>query len=148
MSNGWTDRKGRTLNNFLVNCPTGSMFVKSVDASNYAKTGEKLAELLDTFIEEMGEKNIVQLITNNGSNYVAADKELCLKRPHVFWTPCVAHCIDLMLEDIGKIPKVQKVIQKGVKVMGYIYVYGMIFYNYLQLSGGSLMEPKLRSCNC
>ena len=39
----------------------------------------------------------------------------------MFWTPCAAHCIDLMLEDIGKIPKVQKVIQKGVKVVGYIY---------------------------
>ncbi|CAI8594946.1 unnamed protein product [Vicia faba] len=121
MSDGWTDRKGRTLINFLVNCPAGTMFVRSVDASDYAKTGEKLAELLDTFIEEMGEKNVVQLITDNGSNYVAAGKILCLKRPHMFWTPCAAHCIDLMLEDIGKIPKVKKVIQKGVKVVGYIY---------------------------
>ena len=56
MSDGWTDRKGRTLINFLVNCPAGTMFVRSVDASDYAKTGEKLAELLDTFIEEIGEK--------------------------------------------------------------------------------------------
>ncbi|CAI8597137.1 unnamed protein product [Vicia faba] len=51
MSDGWTNRKGRTLTNFLVNYPTGTMFVKSVDASNYAKTEKKLAELLDTFIE-------------------------------------------------------------------------------------------------
>ena len=56
MSDGWTDRKGRTLINFLVNYPKGTVFVKSVDASNYAKMGEKLAKLLDTFIEEMGEK--------------------------------------------------------------------------------------------
>ncbi|XP_058766446.1 uncharacterized protein LOC131640050 [Vicia villosa] len=74
MSDDWTDIKGRTLINFLVNCPTGTMFVKSVDASNYAKTGVKLAKLLDTFIEEMGEKNVFQLVTDNGSNYVAAGK--------------------------------------------------------------------------
>ncbi|XP_058746821.1 uncharacterized protein LOC131619774 [Vicia villosa] len=84
-------------------------------------TGDKLADLLDTFIEEIGEKNIVQLITDTGSNYVAAGKALCLKRHHMFWTPCAANCIDLMLEDIEKIPKVQKVIQKGFKVVGYIY---------------------------
>ncbi|XP_050909185.1 uncharacterized protein LOC127122955 [Lathyrus oleraceus] len=121
MSDGWTDRKGRTLINFLVNCPTGTTFVKNVDASDYGKTRDKLVELLDTFIEEMGEQNIVQLITDNGSNYVVASKILTSKRPNMFWTPCEAHCIDLMLEDIGKIPKVDKVIKNGVKVMGYIY---------------------------
>nr|KYP34542.1 hypothetical protein KK1_044500 [Cajanus cajan] len=42
-------------------------------------------------------------------------------RPHLFWTPCAAHCLDLMLEDIGKIPKVKRVIQRGIKLVGYIY---------------------------
>ncbi|KAL2337368.1 hypothetical protein Fmac_011814 [Flemingia macrophylla] len=43
-------------------------------------------------------------------------------RPHLFWTPCVfAYCLDLMLEDIGKIAKVKRVIQRGIKLVGYIY---------------------------
>lgn len=29
--------------------------MKSVDALDYVKTGDKLAELLDTFVEEMSE---------------------------------------------------------------------------------------------
>ncbi|CAK8561487.1 unnamed protein product [Lathyrus sativus] len=87
MSDGQTDRKGRILINFLVNCPVGTMFVISVDASNYAKTGDKLAELLDTFVEKMGEKDVVQLITDNESNYVAAGKILTSNRPNKFWTP-------------------------------------------------------------
>ena len=33
MSDGWSDAKGRTLLNFLVQCPKGTMFIKSVDAS-------------------------------------------------------------------------------------------------------------------
>lgn len=74
MSDAWTDKKNRTLINFLVNCPTGSMFVKSVDASAYMKTGEKLFELLDSFVEEIGEHKVVQLVTDNGSNYVLAGK--------------------------------------------------------------------------
>lgn len=32
MSDGRTDRKGRTLINFLVNSPAGTMLVKSIDA--------------------------------------------------------------------------------------------------------------------
>jgi hypothetical protein len=31
-------------------------------------------ELLDSFVEEVGEKNVVQLVTDNGSNYVLAGK--------------------------------------------------------------------------
>ncbi|KAH1232957.1 hypothetical protein GmHk_09G025506 [Glycine max] len=115
MSDGWTDRKNRTLINFLVNCSLGTQFVRSVDASEYMKTGQKIFELLDSFVEEIGEKNVIQVVTDNGS------KILQVTRPKIFWTPCAAHCLDLMLEDIGKIPKVKRVIQRGIKLVGYIY---------------------------
>ncbi|MCI92157.1 hypothetical protein A2U01_0113453, partial [Trifolium medium] len=42
------------------------MFVKSIDASAYTKTRDKLYELLDAFVEEIGEQNVVQLVTDNG----------------------------------------------------------------------------------
>ena len=43
------------------------------------------------------------------------------KRPKLFWTPCAAHCIDLMLEDIGKIPTIKRAIKNVVFVVGFIY---------------------------
>ncbi|KAG5022664.1 hypothetical protein JHK85_019006 [Glycine max] len=94
----------------------GTQFVRSVDASEYMKTGQKIFELLDSFVEEIGEKNVIQVVTDNGSNYVKQ-----VMRPRIFWTPCAAHCLDLMLEDIEKIPKVKRVIQRGIKLVGYIY---------------------------
>jgi hypothetical protein len=54
----------------------------------------KLYELVNSFVEEIGERNVVQLITNNGSNYVMAGKLLSDTRSHMFWTPCPAHCIE------------------------------------------------------
>ncbi|GJT77109.1 uncharacterized protein Tco_1043834 [Tanacetum coccineum] len=78
-------------------------------ASSYMHTADKLFDLLDDFIEEIREANVVQVVTDNGANYVAAGKLLEVKRPNLYWTPCAAHCIDLMLEDIGKIPKVDLV---------------------------------------
>lgn len=47
-------------------------------------------------------------------------KMLQVKRPHLYWTPCAAHCIDLMLEDIGKMPKITKVLKKSMKVHAYL----------------------------
>ena len=72
MSDGWTDGKERSLVNFLVNSSRGIMFMKSIDAFFMVKTGEKLFELLDSWVEEVGEANVVQVMTNNASNYVAA----------------------------------------------------------------------------
>ena len=126
MSDDWTDTKRRTLINFLVNSPAGTMFVKSVDASIYIKIGQKLFELLDSFVDEIGESNNVHLVTDNGSSYVLAGKHLQISRPKIFWTPCVARCLDLMLEDIGKIPRVKKVIQKGMTFAGFIYNHSFI----------------------
>ena len=58
---------------------------------------------LDDVVEEIGEENVVQAITNNASNYVNARMRLMEKRRRLWWTPYAAHYIDLMLEDIGKV---------------------------------------------
>ncbi|KAJ0089587.1 hypothetical protein Patl1_14272 [Pistacia atlantica] len=82
MSNGWTDGKGRSLTNFLVNSPSGIVFFKSIDTSEFIKNAQKMFELLDSVVEEIGEEHVVQVVTNGASNYVAAgDKELA--RPAV-----------------------------------------------------------------
>ncbi|KAG5091249.1 hypothetical protein JHK82_050027 [Glycine max] len=91
MSDAWTDRKQRCIINFLINSQAGTMFLKFVDGSDFVKTGEKLFELLDAIVEEVGEENVVQVVTDNGSNYVLAGKLLEEKRKHIYWTPCAAH---------------------------------------------------------
>jgi hypothetical protein len=59
MSNGWTDGKGRSILNFLVNCPRGTMFIKSIDPSTYVKDAQLLCELLDSFIQKIGPQYFV-----------------------------------------------------------------------------------------
>ena len=121
MSDGWTDQKGRTLLNFLVSCPKGTMFMKYVDASAHIKDACLLCELLDIFIQEIGPQNVVQVITDNAANYVAAGRLLMERYPTLFWTPCAAHCIDLMLEDIGKIPMVRHIVESSKSITKFIY---------------------------
>ncbi|XP_065865459.1 uncharacterized protein [Euphorbia lathyris] len=121
MADGWTYKRQRTLINFLVNSHKGTVFIKFVDASDYSKTGEKLYELFDRMVLKIGEKNVVQFITDSAASNVLAGKLLEVKRPHLFWTPCAAHCIDLMLEDIEKLEVVSKTVKRAIKLNGYIY---------------------------
>ena len=44
------------------------------------------------------------------------------RRKHLHWTPCAAHCLDLMLEDIGKMPIVSRTLKKAMQLNAYIYV--------------------------
>ncbi|KAG5066687.1 hypothetical protein JHK86_010418 [Glycine max] len=122
-SDAWTDRKQRCIINFLINSQAGTMFLKSVDCSDFVKTGEKLFELLDAIVEEVGEENVVQVVTDNGNNYVLAGKLLEEKRKHIYWILCATHCIDLMLEDIGKLPLIRKTIRRAINLVGFIYAH-------------------------
>ncbi|XP_059664281.1 uncharacterized protein LOC132310058 [Cornus florida] len=88
MADGWTDKRGRTLLNFLVNSPKGTMFIESIDTSSFLKDGKML------------------------------EKE----HSHLYWTPCATYCLDLMLEDIGKILSISRTMQRAMELNSYIYM--------------------------
>jgi hypothetical protein len=46
--------------------------------------------------------------------------------PHLFWTPCAAHCLDLLLEDIEKIKELNSCINIAKKIYRFIYKHGGI----------------------
>jgi hypothetical protein len=50
MSDGWIGGKGRTLLNFLVHCPRGTMLIKLVDSSGHVKDALLFCDLMDGFI--------------------------------------------------------------------------------------------------
>ncbi|KAL4558394.1 hypothetical protein LXL04_036594 [Taraxacum kok-saghyz] len=122
MSDGWSDRKNRSICNFLVNSPKGTIFLASIDTSNIMKTKEHVFAMLDEFVEKIGEEHVVQVVTDNAANYKAVGEMLMQKRKKLFWTPCAAHCIDLILEDFEKkIDDHKETITKGRKITSFIY---------------------------
>ncbi|XP_059638415.1 uncharacterized protein LOC132280296 [Cornus florida] len=107
MADGWTDKRGRTLFNFLLNSPRGTMFIESIDTSSFSKDGEKIFDLLNKFVNRIGVANVVQVIT---------DSELSNKEDVRERTPT------FVLEDIGKIPSISRTIQRAVELNSYIYM--------------------------
>ncbi|CAN0904196.1 hypothetical protein LINGRAHAP2_LOCUS22955 [Linum grandiflorum] len=143
MSDGWTDRKRRSICNFLVNSPKGSVFVESLDTSSFLKNTQKVVEMLDEAVEKVGEDNVLQIITDNASAYKAARTKLMEKRKHLFWTPCAAHCLDLMLEYLEKqLPNHKTTISKGRKITNFIYGRSMLISILKEFTKGQdLIRP-------
>ncbi|XP_031476352.1 uncharacterized protein LOC116247983 [Nymphaea colorata] len=121
MVDGWTDNNGRTLINFLAYCPKGTVFVRSVDASHIINDPQLLFELLSDVVEEVGEKNVVQVITENSANFSLAGSMLMEKRKNLFWTPCAAYCIDQILKEISTMRSVSDALKKGKRITKFIY---------------------------
>ncbi|KAK4351397.1 hypothetical protein RND71_030710 [Anisodus tanguticus] len=117
----WITGKGKTLVNFFVYCPEGTMFLRSVDASSLIDSTDSLYELLKEVVEEVGVRNVLQVITRNEERYVIAGKRLTDAYPTIFWTPCAAHSIDLMLEDIKKLEWIDTAMEQAKSISRFIY---------------------------
>ena len=123
MCDGWTNSLTQMhIINFLVYCSKGTIFWKSVDVSSVQRRDTDFYfKLLDEVVEEIGEKYIVQIVTDNEAAMKAAGRKLMEKRQHLYWTACSAHCLDLCLEDIGKKSSIQWALEEAKKVTCFIY---------------------------
>ncbi|CAN1164049.1 hypothetical protein LINPERPRIM_LOCUS32963, partial [Linum perenne] len=122
MSDGWTDRKRRSICNFLVNSPKGTVFIESLDTSHYSKNTQKVFKMLDDVVEKVGEENVIQVITDNASAYKAAGAKLMEK----------------------KLPIHKTTIAKGRKITNYIYGRAMLIFMLKDFTkGGELIRPAL-----
>ncbi|KAL5538066.1 hypothetical protein UlMin_042276 [Ulmus minor] len=148
LADSWRDAQGRTLINFLSSGPNGVYFVSSVDATEAIEDGSSLFKLLDKVVEEMGEENVVQVITQCTSSYKLAGKMLEEKRRNLFWTPCATHCIDQMLEDFLKLRCVGECIEKGQRITKFIY--NQIWLTSLMKNeftqGKEILRPAVTRC--
>ncbi|XP_073046049.1 uncharacterized protein [Primulina eburnea] len=80
-SDGWSDVQRRPLINIMAVCESGPMFLKAINC-------------------EVGHQNVVQVVTDNASICKAAGLLVEAKYPHIFWTPCVVHTLNLALKNI------------------------------------------------
>ena len=55
----------------------------------------------------VGLENAVHFVTDNASNMRYAGKRFEEDFPSLYWSPCVAHCINLMVADMGKLEVVE-----------------------------------------
>ena len=63
------------------------------------------------------------------------------KRRHLYWSPCTAHCLDLILEDIWKIRSIHGTLKRAVSVTGYIYSRTSVVNLMRKFTNRELLRP-------
>ncbi|XP_058097309.1 uncharacterized protein LOC131242586 [Magnolia sinica] len=140
MCDGWTGPTKLSIINFMVYCRGQPVFLKSIDASARIKDHEYIYALLKGVIRDVESQNVVQVVTDNGSAFVKAGRKL-MRKFNIYWTPCAAHCIDLMLEEIGQRDSVRKTIQDARKVTNFIYNHSWLLAAMRECCGGDIVRP-------
>ncbi|XP_038678831.1 uncharacterized protein LOC119980269 [Tripterygium wilfordii] len=138
----WNTEMGRTILNFLASCPEGTVFLKSVDASDIVNSADALYELLKQVVEEVGVRHVLQVITNGEEEYILAGRRLNETFPGLYFAPCLARCLDLILEDFAKVDWISETIEKARSITKFVYNHSAVLnmvrrYTY----GNDIVEP-------
>ncbi|XP_021754926.1 uncharacterized protein LOC110720229 [Chenopodium quinoa] len=137
MCDGWSGPTNMHIINFLVYSIRGTVFHKSIDATDvYCRDTNYYYSLMEKVVQEIGEEKVVQIVTDNEASVKAAGKKLMDRFPHLNWTACAAHCLDLLLEDIGKKSSIKSVIERARKVSQFIYKYKWAVDYMKKFTGG------------
>eukprot|EP00258_Populus_trichocarpa_P039396 XP_024455415.1 uncharacterized protein LOC112327277 [Populus trichocarpa] len=107
-----------------------------------SKTARLLYQLFREVVLYVGVENIVHMVTDNAANYIVAGKLLMEEFPSIFWSPCAAHCINLILQDIGKLQSVCCVVEHASGITKYIYNHCYPLYLMRKFTGGKeILRP-------
>ncbi|KAL7233546.1 hypothetical protein ACSBR1_017209 [Camellia fascicularis] len=106
----------------MVAVNRGTIFQKSVDVTDVpSRTTNHYLGLMDKVVNEIGEEYVVQIVTDNEATIKVTGYKLMQKMENLYWTGYATHCIDLMLEAIGKKKSVAKVLDCAKVITRFIY---------------------------
>ncbi|KAH7423049.1 hypothetical protein KP509_12G037100 [Ceratopteris richardii] len=125
----------------MVSCIYGTMFLKSIDTSCQVKSGEYIFEVLKDAIMDVGPSNVAQVCMDNASNCVRAGYLVEQEWPHIFYTRCTCHCLDLLFEDIGALAWVKPVLAQAMKIVTFVTMKPSILALFRKCSAKDLIKP-------
>ena len=99
VSDGWSNVQRKPLINIMVVSPRGETLVRVVDSAGSIKSGAYIVDIIASVIEEVGAKNIVQIVMDNAKNCKNASRILKQRYPHVYPCGCNTHSLNLVLKD-------------------------------------------------
>ncbi|KAD7480173.1 hypothetical protein E3N88_03309 [Mikania micrantha] len=126
LADEWTSENGKMFLNFSVYCPEGLMFLKSFDGTNIMDSTEALFTLFKEIVEEVGVRNVLQIVTKNDKRYIEVGKQIADNFPTIFWTPCATHCVDLILEDFSELEWISTILEQARSISRFIYNHSIV----------------------
>ncbi len=117
--NGWDNVTQHPLLNIMFACPSGYVFIGSIDTTGERKDAHYICNALGGYIKTIGVDNIVQICTNIASSMRSVTNLIIYCFPSLYFQVCVFRCLNLLFEDWGKATWVKRIVKK-VKVVSFI----------------------------
>jgi len=116
--------KQQNIIKILVSSCRGTIFLRSIDT--FIKllgtpiTIDYIHGHIRQAIMDVGLINVVQVVTDNVSNCKFMGSMITKEFPHTVWNPCATHCLDIMVEDIGKLNWVKEVFDMARRLVKFV----------------------------
>ncbi|KAL3699402.1 hypothetical protein R1sor_017424 [Riccia sorocarpa] len=140
---GWTNVRGHALLNIVVVSRNGEMLLKHVDGSNTRKDSQWVADNIIKEVLQIGPTNILQFTADNAHVNKLVGYLIRMRFPHIVFGGCVAHGLDLVCEDIGRLPWVKSIFDKCREFITFIKGHQRshsMFLDYFS-NGVELLKP-------
>jgi hypothetical protein len=121
--------------------PKGEKFFENVDTSGDTKDADFIAQVVGKAIEDVGAKIVVQVCMDSAAVCKATGRKLEARFPHITFTPCTPHCLDLLLKDMGKLDWVSSVIAEARTALKFITNHHKSLAFFRSLSKLELLKP-------
>ncbi|KAJ6842503.1 uncharacterized protein M6B38_301855 [Iris pallida] len=100
VADGWSDPHRKPIINVMAVSDNGPMFLNAVNTKGKVKDESYIASILVKAIQEVGAQNVVQVVTDSAPVCRSAGLLVEKMYPHICWTPCVVHTLDIALKNI------------------------------------------------
>lgn len=101
--------------------PKGTTFLKAVNYEGEVKDAEFISRILIDSLEAMGSDDFVQVITENAKVCRAVGALVEDRCDHIFWTPCIVHSLNLVMQAIGtQVDWVKQIYWEGEEIQMFL----------------------------
>ena len=99
VSDDWSNVQRKPLINVMIVSSRGETFVCAIDSHGQIKSKLFIIDVITIVIEEIGAKNVVQILMDNAKNCKSANQILKRRYPHIYLSGCNTHGMNLVLEN-------------------------------------------------
>ena len=139
---GHKDGRGRTLETFTKAKLGVSVFAGCEYMLTERATGARMAVSVKRFILKEPHMYIAVVADNTGSNWSMFESlsQIALLS-HMFFLGCCVHVLDLLVEDVAKLPKFSAMSKQAHEVIAFIKKHSILYEEFLAAKA----EQKIRS---
>jgi hypothetical protein len=102
VSDGWTNVRNHHFINVLGVSTSGAVLLAAHDSSSIIASTQNISNQLLKTINDVGPSNVIQVITGNAANCKGVGKIIEWAHPYIFWSRCLVHTLNLLMNDIVK----------------------------------------------